>query len=62
MSELLICLNPTEIHSVATPAVDEKILDGAAVAQMLKPCTAKTFQNYADLLLIPYVKPHSMTE
>ena len=55
-SELLNCLNPTEIHSTATQAVDAKILDGAAVAQMLKPCTANTFQNYADLVFMPSVK------
>ena len=36
---------------MATPAVDVNILDG----------TAKTFQNYSDLLFIPYVKSHLET-
>ena len=38
------------------PAVHAKFLDGAAVVQMLNPGTAKTFQNYADLIFLPYVK------
>ena len=40
---------------------DAKILDGAAVAQILQLCTAKTFQNYADLVFISYVKSHLET-
>ena len=28
---------------------------------MLKPCTTKTFQNYADLIFIPYVKSQLQT-
>ena len=38
------------------PTVDAKFLDCAAVVQMLNPGTAKTFQNYADLIFMPYVK------
>ena len=31
-------------------------MDGAAVVQMLNPGTAKTFQNYADHIFMPYLK------
>ena len=38
-----------------TPVVDAKFFDGAAVVQMLNPRMAKTFQEYADLVFLPYV-------
>ena len=32
-----------------------KFLDGAAIVQMLNPGTAKTFQDYADMVFTTYV-------
>lgn len=46
------------MHSQPAPVVDAVFLDGAAVVQMLKPGTAKTFQDYADRVFLPYVKSH----
>ena len=37
------------------PIVDVKLLDGAAVVQMLNPGAVKTFQEYADTVFLPYV-------
>ena len=37
------------------PTVDAKVLDGAAIVQMLIPKVAKTFQDYADNVFIPYI-------
>ena len=42
--------------SVCTPEVDAKVLDGAAIVQMLSPKLAKTFQEYVDLIFLPYIK------
>ena len=36
--------------------VDVIILDGAAIINMLKPVEAKTFQDYAMLVFLPYTK------
>ncbi len=33
----------------------KSVIDGAAVVQMLKPGTAKTFQEYANQVFIPYI-------
>ena len=44
-----------EIQSTVTPVVDAKLLDGVAVVQMLNPGTARTFQEYSDLVFLPYV-------
>jgi len=37
------------------PVVDAKLLDGAFVVQMLNPGAVKTFQEYADIVFLPYV-------
>lgn len=55
-ADLLSCLQLERLQTTSAPAVDAKFLDGAAVVQMLNPGTAKTFQNYADLIFMPYVK------
>ena len=44
-----------EIEETNTPVVNAKFFDGAAVVQMLRPGTAKTFQDYADAVLTPYI-------
>jgi hypothetical protein len=41
--------------SMCTPDVDAKVLDGAAIVQMLSPKLAKTFQEYVDLIFLPYM-------
>lgn len=51
----LSCLELDEMQPTATPCVDAKVLDGAAVVQMLKPGASKTFQDYADKVFTPYV-------
>ena len=43
------------MQSTCTPAVDAKLLDGAAVVQMLNPGTAHTFLQYSDLVFLPYI-------
>ena len=55
-TDLLSCLQLERLQTTSAPAVDAKFLDGAAVVQMLNLGTAKTFQNYADLIFMPYVK------
>jgi len=55
-ADLLRCITPRESEAeAATPAVDAVFLDGACVVQMLNPGTAKTFQDYADSVFMPYV-------
>lgn len=45
-----------DTDSQPAPVVDAVFLDGAAVVQMLNPGTAKTFQDYADSIFVPYAK------
>ena len=51
-ADLLQCL---PLQSSRTPIVDVKLLDGAAVVQMLNPKTARSFQEYLDTVFAPYV-------
>ena len=37
------------------PAVDAIILDGPAVVHLLDPRTARTFSDYADTFIMPYI-------
>ena len=37
-------------------AIDAAIIDGAAVVNMIKPATEKTFSRYAEQSFLPYVK------
>ena len=56
-SDLLRCLQevvPTP-DSISSPTVEVTILDGAAIINMLLPGTAKTFQDYANDVFMPYV-------
>ena len=39
----------------STPTVDAIILDGAAIVNMLKPGTARTFSDYASQIFLPYI-------
>ena len=47
------CLEVETAAPEASPLVDAKILDGAAVVQMLNPGTAKTFLDYAEQFFYP---------
>ena len=39
----------------AAPAVEAKMLDGAAIVQMLAPKLATTFEDYVDNVFLPYI-------
>ena len=56
-------IRPDRLQSLSQPRtspptpIDVAIIDGAATINMLKPTnTVKTFQEYADLVFVPYVK------
>ena len=49
------CLEVETAAPEASPLVDAKFLDGAAVVQMLNSGTAKTFLDYAEQVCLPYV-------
>ena len=42
--------------STCSPEVDAKVLDGAAIVQMLSPKLARTFQDYVDLIFLPHIQ------
>ena len=46
---------PDEQPPTDTPVVDIKCLDGVAIVQMLSPGPAKTLQEYADMVFVPYI-------
>jgi len=47
-SELLPCLEGPVDITVTCPRVSAVVLDGAAIVQMLRPRTCKTFLNYSE--------------
>ena len=53
-SDLLMCLEGLSNAQSEAPIVTNIVLDGAAIIQMLKPGTAKTFLEYASQVFIPY--------
>lgn len=57
-SDLLGCLeNCTELNGDAPqPDTDVTILDGAVVVNFLKPRAAKTFEDYALKVFLPYIQ------
>ena len=57
-SDLLICLQDQageNVPSCPTGQITCTILDGAAIVNMLPPRTAKTFQDYATDIFLPYI-------
>ena len=52
-SDLLQCLQ--ELSPVTSPTIEVTILDGAAIVSMLRPGTAKTFQDYTTNVFVPYI-------
>lgn len=57
-SDLTDCIQSLSQPRTRAPTpIDAAIIDGAAAINMVKPTnTVKTFQEYADLVFIPYVK------
>ncbi len=51
---MLVCLEGLSEAQSVSPVVTTAIIDGAAIVQMLKPGAAKTFQEYANQVFIPY--------
>ena len=43
------------VVSSFVPEVNAKILDGSAIVQMFSPKLAQTFQDYTDLVFLPYI-------
>ena len=57
-NDLTACLKHfVEAHS-EVPVTTSVVLDGAAIVQMLKPSTAKTFDDHAHEIFIPYISSH----
>ena len=61
-ADLTDCLEKLCTSKGEAPVIDVIILDGAAIINMLKPVDANTFQNYAMLVFLPYIKTHSWLE
>ena len=54
-SDLLVCLEGHAEPQSEAPTGTAVVLDGAVIVQLLKPGTAKTFEEYAQQMFIPYV-------
>ena len=55
-SDLVKCMEKASTLTAESPEVDVAILDGAVVVQMASPAgTARTFQEYADNVFMPYI-------
>ena len=55
-ADLTDCLEKLCTSKGEAPVIDVIILNGAAIINMLKPVGAKTFQDYAILVFLPYIK------
>ena len=55
-SELVHCLEDLASTNSVPITVDTLIVDGAAIINMLKPGGAKSFQDYADTVVLPYIE------
>ena len=42
----------------SAPVVDAKLFDGAALVQMLRPKLTSTFQEYVEVIFLPYIMRH----
>lgn len=52
--DFLICLEGMTEHQCEAPFVDVIILDGAALANMLKPGVARRFDDYANCVSLTF--------
>ena len=48
-------LSPSQTNTTGTTCM---VLDGAAIIQMMKPAAAKTYDEYAQEIFIPYISSH----
>ena len=55
-SDLMTCLETVCPAVDAAPSVDGMIIDGAVVVNMLRPGAARTFDDYATQIFIPYIR------
>ena len=55
-ADLIPCLESVAPPFTEKPAVNSIILDGAAIINMLKPMNAKTFEEYANDVYLPFIK------
>ncbi|KAL8586162.1 hypothetical protein ACOMHN_057724 [Nucella lapillus] len=60
-SDLLTCLEEVSDAKTETPVTTCSVLDGAAIIQMLKPAASKTFEEYAQQIVIPYMSTKLQT-
>ena len=55
-SDLVECLEmKIESSNAATPEAEVRIMDGAALANFLRPERCKTFGDYATKVFLPYI-------
>ena len=54
-SDLVKCMEKVSRATEVSPQVDATIIDGAVVVQMMSPGTARTFQEYAANVFMPYI-------
>ena len=55
-SDILTCVIKEGIEPIECPRVDAKVIDGAAVINMLIPTNGKTFEDYAKNTFVPYIR------
>ena len=55
-SDLLSCLETLTESQAEIPTVQVSMFDGAALVNMLKPGTSRTFENYSKEVFLPYFK------
>ena len=57
-SDLIACLCKTVDTQIGaeTPNIDALIVDGAVIVQMLQPGCSRTFNEYFDMIFVPYIK------
>ncbi|KAL8561151.1 hypothetical protein ACOMHN_054522 [Nucella lapillus] len=60
-SDLLTCLEEVSDAKTETPVTTCIVLDGVAIIQMLKPAASKTFEEYAQQIVIPYMSTKLQT-
>ena len=54
-SDMLKCLEDLHEPQSEAPTVTNIVIDGAALVQMLKPGAARTFEEYAHQVFLPYI-------
>ena len=55
-SSIVKCIEGNEIHQQECPQVDSKISDGGALVNMLRPVNHRTFDDYAQIVVMTYIK------